>query len=258
MKNTQQKKFAFCLMIIFIAFAFSANAATNITGVQNITASGVLWIGQDALLAVNSGNVGIGTTSPQNTLHVIGSASVAGSVNASYLNVTGFSITDDSLVRLSDGSEKKIKDIKAGEEVLTLDEKTGKLVARKVNALLDHGIKPIYEMATEDGRAINTTAEHPYLVKLYSKEECYKFAGNVWNKEADEFNNYCTRWIQVQHLKEGDEIAAPRINNYYSPKNISTNSGVAYTLISSCFLKSSSLDQIAQPRCSAKIKVYAT
>src|SRR3989338_4088859 len=37
-------------------------------------------------------------------------------------------------------------------------------------------------------------------------------------------------------------------------RNISTNSGVEYTLISSCFLKPSSLDQIAQPRCSANAK----
>src|SRR3989338_11331076 len=43
--------------------------------------------------------------------------------------------------------------------------KTYKMGEVNVNALLDHGIKPIYEMATEDGRSINTTAEHPYFVK---------------------------------------------------------------------------------------------
>jgi len=112
-----------------------------------------------------TGNVGIGTTDTKNALDVVGAVAVSKGLNASNLNVTGFSITDDSLVTLSDGSKKKIKDVKAGEGVLTLDEKTGKLVPRKVNALLDHGIKPIYEMATEDGRAINTTAEHPYFVK---------------------------------------------------------------------------------------------
>ena len=94
----------------------------------------------------------------------------------------------------------KIKDIKAGQYVLSLDESTGKLVPRKVNALLDHGIKPIYEMATEDGRAINTTAEHPYLAKLYSKEDCDKYSNDVWNKEADEFNGYCIRWVEIKDL----------------------------------------------------------
>jgi len=131
----------------------------------------VQW--EQSSLLNKDGNVGIGTTGPQNRLEVVGAATLAGGVNASSLNVTGFSITDDSLVTLSDGSRKKIKDVKAGEIVLTLDESTGKLVPRKVNALLDHGVQPIYEMATEDGRAINTTAEHPYLA--IKKEEAQIF-----------------------------------------------------------------------------------
>jgi len=176
------------------------------------------------------------------------------------LNVTGFSITDDSLVTLADGSRKKIKDINAGEEVLTLDEKTGKLVPRKVNALLDHGVKPIYEMATEDGRAINTTAEHPYLVVLDSKEECDKYAGDVWNKEADEFDEYCTRWVEVNYLTDGNEIAVPKIKTRQnsiqsSPFNsLSISSAVVYTSTNDCCLRCGSLDQTAAFRVNASAR----
>ena len=213
--------------------------ATNITSTGLYVDSGTLVVDS------SNNNVGIGTTSPQNALDIVGAVTVSKGLNASNLNVTGFSITDDSLVtvvdfdeeikekgsqnleiepkvssRLKDdeyqqlfksfGSEEwktvgwqnlemrsrikrvgsrlsgfktsaevdvpalpstisikklKIKDIKAGQYVLSLDESTGKLVPRKVNALLDHGIKSIYEMTTEDGRAINTTAEHPYFIK---------------------------------------------------------------------------------------------
>src|SRR3989338_9239213 len=163
------------------------NVTLHVSGATNIT--GYLEVGKGLNVSngmnVISGNVGIGTNSPQNKLEVIGATTLAGGVNASSLNVTGFSITDDSLVTLADGSKKKIKDVRAGEYVLTLEEKTGKLVPRKVNALLDHGIKPIYEMATGDGRSINTTGEHPYLARLYDKELCDKYSGNVWNKDTD-------------------------------------------------------------------------
>ncbi|MEK6808743.1 MAG: hypothetical protein AABY14_03595, partial [Nanoarchaeota archaeon] len=178
----------------------------NITGITlggerrttwaNVLSSGgnanfsLLNVSGQTLLATGSGNVGIGTTSPSAKLEVVGPAIIGGGLNASNLNVTGFSITDDSLVTLSDGSKKKIKDVKAMEEVMTLDEKTGKLVARKVNALLDHGIKPIYQMTTEDGRAINTTAEHPYLVKSHKlPDKIFKDSDGVRTLSGNAFFN---------------------------------------------------------------------
>jgi len=201
---------------------------TFVTGFVNFTNNTAF---NQTLYLVN-GNVGIGTTGPQNRLEVIGAATFAGGVNASSLNVTGFSITDDSLVTLADGSRKKIKDIKAGQYVLSLNEATGKLEPAKVNALLDHGVKLTYELTTKTGRAINTTGEHPYLVKLYSKEECDKYAGNVWNKGADEFNEYCTRWVEVSELNENDYIAVQKIEvekNYFdfAPSNCISSSATS-------------------------------
>jgi len=70
----------------------------------------------------------------------------------------------------------KIKDIKAGQYVLSLNEASGKLQPAKVNELVDMGNKTVYELRTESGRSINTTSNHPYLVKLYSKEECDKYS----------------------------------------------------------------------------------
>src|SRR3989338_3292661 len=114
--------------------------------------------------------------------------------------------------------KKRIEDIKAGEYVQSLNEETGKLVFSKAKDLLDASNKTIFEVKTATGRAINATAEHPYLVKFYEQELRDKYAGNVWNKEADKFNSYCTRWVEVSQLKEGNDIAVPKAHvNYASP-----------------------------------------
>ncbi len=55
------------------------------------------------------------------------------------------------------------KDIKPEMQVLSLNQKTGKLMPAKIKGLLDMGKKPIYQIETEDSRAIRTTGNHPYL-----------------------------------------------------------------------------------------------
>jgi uncharacterized protein (TIGR02145 family) len=108
-----------------------------------------------------AGSVGIGTTSPAGALHVMGQC-----------------VTGDTKLRRrrkkskSQGSNSKdeyeyedveIKDIQAGDEILTLDENTGRLVVSRVNALMDMGVKEIYKLTTATGKTIRTTANHPYL-----------------------------------------------------------------------------------------------
>ncbi|MFH1565438.1 MAG: hypothetical protein ABIC82_06425, partial [bacterium] len=56
-----------------------------------------------------------------------------------------------------------IKNVQAGDYVLSLNEKTGLLEPAKINGLLDMGVKPIYKLTTESGKTIRTTGNHPYL-----------------------------------------------------------------------------------------------
>ena len=66
------------------------------------------------------------------------------SVSNNTLSTVGLCVAEDSLITLANGSKKKIKEIKENEYVLSLDEKTGKLVSNKVNELLDMWNKTIY------------------------------------------------------------------------------------------------------------------
>ncbi|MDP2913400.1 MAG: hypothetical protein Q8N91_05265, partial [Candidatus Omnitrophota bacterium] len=77
----------------------------------------------------------------------------------------GLCLTPDSLIHLPDGTTKPLIQIKPGEEVLSLNEKTKKLEPHKVNALLEMGVKPVYRIRTQSGKELKTTLNHPYLTR---------------------------------------------------------------------------------------------
>ncbi len=147
-----------------------------------------------------------------------------------------------------------MQDVKAGEEVLTLDEKTSKLVPRKVNALLDHGIKPIYEMATEDGRAINTTAKHPYFVRndqsiilmpssariqVLPLNLSENLSDHCRNKDSHlEISGGCTRITTIAGNSAGGNKDVMKIKDFQDTENLR---------FSRVFKKSLSNDNIALP-----------
>jgi len=129
---------------------------SNSTTALNIAnASGTSFVTFDT----TNSRVGIGTTSPVQKLHVEGQC-----------------VTGDTLLkrrrrrRKADGSleeyweDVRIDEIQEGDEILTLDEQTGQMVAAKVKKLMDKGIKPIFQLTTESGKTIRTTANHPYFV----------------------------------------------------------------------------------------------
>jgi hypothetical protein len=66
--------------------------------------------------------------------------------------------------------EIEIKNIAVGDEIQSLDELTGKVVYSRVNALIDMGEQEVFELKTASGRTIRTTANHPYLARIASKE----------------------------------------------------------------------------------------
>jgi len=119
--------------------------------------------GVDRITIDDTGNVGIGTTAPSGLLHVAGGQCVTGDTllrvrrRRKRQNERGEWVEEEYF------EDCRIDQIKAGDEILTLDENTGRLTVSRVNALMDMGVKEIYKLTTATGKTIRTTANHPYL-----------------------------------------------------------------------------------------------
>jgi uncharacterized LabA/DUF88 family protein len=150
-------------------FTRSTSTSATTTNFFSTTASStnlfssLLTVGGTGLVVDSSRNVGIGTNAPIGPLQI---------------NIPGQCVTGDTKLRrrrrkkgvLAEGEDEYeydtpvILDIEMGDEVQSLDTKTGHLVWSKVKQVCATGHKNIWEITTASGKVIRTTAEHPYLV----------------------------------------------------------------------------------------------
>ncbi|PJA21994.1 hypothetical protein COX59_03520, partial [Candidatus Beckwithbacteria bacterium CG_4_10_14_0_2_um_filter_47_25] len=91
---------------------------------------------------------------------------------------SGQCIEENSLISTSAGY-KKIKDIVPNDQVLSLNETTGQFEYQTVEKTLDMGRKEIYELTTETGKKIETTANHPYLTKKSAEADLVSLADSL-------------------------------------------------------------------------------
>ena len=70
----------------------------------------------------------------------------------------------DSLISMSDGSLKKIKDIKIGDKVVSYNETRRTTPINKVTNFWNQGIKPVYEIKFRDGTSTRCGLEHIWWV----------------------------------------------------------------------------------------------
>lgn len=69
-------------------------------------------------------------------------------------------------IQMADGSAKAIEDVLVGDQVMSRDEDTGKLISRTVTKLHHHParIEKIHEFVMEDGSVVSPNAVHPMYV----------------------------------------------------------------------------------------------
>lgn len=101
--------------------------------------------------------------------------------------ITDECLHPDSLINMSDGSLKKISDIKIGEYVKTINETTKEIEDKKVEYVYENLSisNDMYEIEMEDGKILKITGNH----KVYTKEYIWKKVENLSeNDEIIDFN----------------------------------------------------------------------
>ena len=106
-------------------------------------------------------------------------------------------LDEDSPVAMSDGSYKKIKDIKVGDKVVSYNEVRRTLPINKVLNVWDRGYKESYKITLENGDSVVATDDHPFLGYFKTGKE-----NKLFN-----CNSYKTSYLSIKDgLKVGDDL----------------------------------------------------
>ena len=106
-------------------------------------------------------------------------------------------LDEDSPIAMSDGSYKKIKDIKVGDKVVSYNEVRRTLPINKVLNVWDRGYKESYKITLENGDSVIATDDHPFLGYFKTGKENKLFG----------CNSYKTSYLSIKDgLKVGDNL----------------------------------------------------
>lgn len=94
-------------------------------------------------------------------------------------------MTGDTPVLLPDGTEKRLDEVRPGDEIATYD--AGVLGTSMVRNWASQGYDSIYEITMESGRTVRANARHPFLVVDDDGVES---------------------WVKLAHLQPGDRLMA--------------------------------------------------
>ncbi|MBU2580085.1 hypothetical protein KKF19_04005 [Patescibacteria group bacterium] len=157
-----------------------ASAKLTIDGDGNLTTTG--YASTTAGLFTLGEIRTAGNLTADGNLLINANATTTGSLNVDGdLTVDGQCVTGDTLLPIVNSGAApvaravpkytRIDEVQPGDYVLSLNEKTGELTPAKIKQLMDMGVKTTFRLTTESGKQIETTGNHPYLVRFGIIEE---------------------------------------------------------------------------------------
>jgi intein/homing endonuclease len=99
---------------------------------------------------------------------------------------------NSSIWALSDGTKKLVKDLIPGDELLSFDIETQKIITNKIKYVEDNGLQSIYKIKTRTGKIAEVTGEHPFWTLF-------------------------PQWTEAKDLKVGDLIGISKNNEVARP-----------------------------------------
>lgn len=95
-------------------------------------------------------------------------------------------MTGDTLVRMANGSEKPLRDVRPGDEVATYEK--GKIATSRITAQRSSGVDDVYRVQTKSGKILRANERHPFLVDTEGKRT----------------------WVRLRDLKPGMLLVATK------------------------------------------------
>lgn len=156
---------------------------------------------------------------PVGHFYVIDADPVDTLISDGYLGLTlhnAFCFVGDTSVRMADGTEKKIQDIKVGDEVLSLNEKSNIVESNKVLKTKQSKQENIIKITLDDNTTIKSTSDHPYYTDGMNigsfdpktTEEKYNFNRKILQLEVGSvlYNGGLAplKIVKIEQLKDGE------------------------------------------------------
>jgi len=120
-------------------------------------------------------------------------------------------MTGDTPVRMADGAEKPLRDVRPGDMVLSYDRERRDFVCNRVLNWCSQGIDHVYEIKTIYGSSVRANERHPFLVEREGVLE----------------------WVKVRELVVGDRIV--RAQSKGAPREPSAKGAPATSTTQSAF-----------------------
>ena len=140
-------------------------------------------------------------------------------------------VEENTLVTMKDGTQKPIKDIKNGEEVITINPDNLKMEVSKIHShfIIDSKVKgnPVYKITAGD-KYIIATDDHPFLTENGWKEVRDLVIGErlaMGNTEKTVFNSI-TNIVKVEHCNVADFTTESNNHSFIANGFVTHNCGM--------------------------------